>query len=126
MRTCVELRGSISVAHNPSFSPSWARVHGHDYLVVVGICVDEYAELVVDAAEASRKLTELLAKMDGRYLASGAERHSFREDEVYVVPCSLPGVSGECLAKHIADLVGASWVRVCESSLNGPCFYYEK
>jgi len=126
MQTCVELRGSISVAHKPSFSPGWARVHGHDYFITVGICVEGYRDLVVDADEASKKFREALARMDGKYLASPQERVALDAGEVYVVPCNLPGVSGECLAKHIADLVGAAWVRVCESSLGGPCFYFSK
>ncbi len=124
MKTCVEIRGSISVAHNPSFSPNWARVHGHDYVITVGICREGYSDLVIDADAASEKLRELLTEMDGKYLASPLERNP--PGGAYVVPCGLPGVSGECIAKHIADLVGATWVRVCESGFAAPCFYFEK
>ncbi|MFN3803661.1 MAG: 6-carboxytetrahydropterin synthase [Pyrobaculum sp.] len=124
MRTCVELRGSISVAHNPSFSPEWSRVHGHDYIITVGICKEGYVELVVDAGEAGKKLEAVLTHMDGRYLASSVEKDV--PQGAYVVPCSLPGVSGECIARHVAELIDATWVRVCESGLGGPCFYFEK
>jgi 6-pyruvoyl-tetrahydropterin synthase len=125
MRTCVELRGSISVAHNPSFSPSWARVHGHDYIITVAICKEGYADLVIDASEASEKLRKVLSEMDGKYLASPLEKPPLPSPHVYIVPCSLPGLSGECLARHIAELLGATWVRVCESGLAAPCFYFE-
>ncbi|WP_148682608.1 6-carboxytetrahydropterin synthase [Pyrobaculum ferrireducens] len=126
MRTCVELRGSISVAHRPAFSPAWGRVHGHDYHITAGFCRDGYHELVADAAEVGERFREILARMDGRYLASSSEPTQFGGDEVYVVPCGLAGVSGECLARHIAELIGATWVRVCESGLWSPCFYFER
>lgn len=126
MRTCVELRGSISAAHNPAFSPRWARVHGHDYVITVGICREGLVDLVVDASEASERLFKILSEMDGKYLASTQERPSIPSQDVYVVPCDLPGVSGECIARHIAELLGATWVRVCESSYNSPCFYVER
>ncbi|ABL88122.1 conserved hypothetical protein [Pyrobaculum islandicum DSM 4184] len=125
MRTCVELRGSISVAHNPSFSPKWARIHGHDYVITVGICRDGYTDVVVDAAEVSEKFRKVLTSMDGRYLASPFEKLPPDIKDVYIVPCSLSGVSGECLARHIAELMRASWVRICESGFGSPCFYYE-
>ncbi|MEM1519776.1 MAG: 6-carboxytetrahydropterin synthase [Pyrobaculum sp.] len=126
MRTCVELRGSISVAHNPAFSPQWARVHGHDYMITVGICREGAVDLVVDASIASKRLMEILKEMDGRYLASPSEDVRLPRENIYIVPCSLPGVSGECIAKHIADLLDATWVRVCESAYASPCFYVEK
>jgi 6-pyruvoyl-tetrahydropterin synthase len=126
MQTCVELRGSISVAHNPSFSPGWARVHGHDYVITVAICRNGYADVVVDAAQASERLRGVLAEMDGKYLASPLEKPPVQPSDVYVVPCGMPGVSGECLARHIADLLDATWVRVCESGLGAPCFYFAK
>lgn len=125
MRTCVELKGSISVAHRAKFSPQWAAVHGHDYVITVGICRDSYTELVVDADEAAKRLKEILQRMDGKYLASSSETTSLPQEEVYVVPCNLPGASGECIVRHVAELVGASWARICESSLQGPCFYVE-
>ncbi|MEM0462546.1 6-carboxytetrahydropterin synthase [Pyrobaculum sp.] len=126
MRTCVELKGSISVAHKPSFSTAWGRVHGHDYIITASICRDGFHDVVVDAGEAGERLRELLSKMDGKYLASSAEQVDLPEEEVYVVPCNAAGLSGECLAKHIADLLGASWVRVCESGYGAPCFLYER
>lgn len=126
MRTCVELRGSISVAHKPAFSPTWNRVHGHDYYITVGICKEGYHEVVVDASAAGDRFKELLAKLDGKYLASSSEQTPLSADEVYIVPCEAKGVSGECLAKHIADLMGATWVRVCESAYASPCFYFER
>jgi len=122
----VEVKGSISVAHNPSFSPNWARIHGHDYVVTVAICRDGYTDMVVDAAEAAERLRKVLAEMDGKYLASPLERPPLPSANVYVVPCGLPGVSGECLAKHIAELLNATWVRVCESALTAPCFYFSR
>ncbi|MEM0479638.1 MAG: 6-carboxytetrahydropterin synthase [Pyrobaculum sp.] len=126
MRTCVELRGSISVAHNPSFSPQWAKIHGHDYVITVGICRDGDADIVVDADTATKKLQQILASMDGKYLASSSEDvKKLGNIDVYVVPCSLPGLSGECLARHLANLMDADWVRVCESAFGAPCFYYE-
>ncbi|ACB40265.1 6-pyruvoyl trahydropterin synthase family protein [Pyrobaculum neutrophilum] len=126
MRTCVELKGSVSVAHNPSFSPKWARIHGHDYVITVGICREGYTDVVVDAAEAGDKFRALLASIDGKYLASPLENPPLEPSGVYTVPCGQPGVSGECLAKYIAELMGASWVRVCESGLGSPCFYFER
>ncbi|AET31843.1 hypothetical protein P186_0389 [Pyrobaculum ferrireducens] len=81
---------------------------------------------MADAAEVGERFREILARMDGRYLASSSEPTQFGGDEVYVVPCGLAGVSGECLARHIAELIGATWVRVCESGLWSPCFYFER
>ena len=121
MTTCVEVRGAISVAHRVP-GTAYASVHGHDYQVVAAICVEGFADMVSDADRLTARLRELLAGLEGRYLASTSEDPP--PIEHVRIPCGAPGVTGECLARFIAESLGASWVRVCESA--GPCFYYAR
>ena len=121
MRTCVEVRGVISVAHRVP-GTAYASVHGHDYQVTAAICISGFTDMVADADKLTAKLRELLAELEGKYLASSAEDPpSFTHVKI---PCKAPGLTGECLAKYIADRIGATWVRVCESA--GPCFFFSR
>lgn len=99
-------------------------MHGHDYWISVAFCGEGERGYVLDAAAASEELRRLLSAMNGRYLAAPGEAHGLGREEVYVVPCDAPGVSGECIAAYIGRRLGASWVKVCEGSPEGPCFYY--
>ncbi len=123
MRLCVEARGSISVAHRVGFSPGYSSIHGHDYVVLAAVCSDSEVDVVVDAAGLTERLSALLREMDGRYLVPTADETA--TGGTYLVPCNAQGVTGECIARHIARSLGATWVRVCESGLTSPCFYYE-
>ncbi|MEZ0248113.1 MAG: 6-carboxytetrahydropterin synthase [Thermoproteus sp.] len=122
MRLCVVAKGSIAVAHKPSFSPIMGSLHGHDYTIRVAVCGPDDVDYVVDADELQQRLNALLAEMNGKYLKSSREESA--PEPYYEVPCGPHGVTGECLARHIARSLGATWVEVCEGGLTSPCFYY--
>ncbi|AEA13194.1 MAG: 6-carboxytetrahydropterin synthase [Thermoproteus sp.] len=122
MRLCVVARGSISVAHKPSFSALKGTLHGHDYVIRAAVCGPDDVDYVVDADELQRRLWSLLAEMDGKYLKSSREGEA--PEPYYEIPCGPGGVTGECLARYIARHLGATWVEVCEGGLSTPCFYY--
>lgn len=110
------------MAHKPSFSQLAGTLHGHDYVVRVAVCGPEDVDYVVDAEELQRRLANALAEMHGKYLKSTREPDG--PEPYYEVPCGPGGVTGECLARHIARLLGATWVEVCEGGPTAPCFYY--
>jgi len=121
VKTCVEVRGAISVAHRVP-GTAYASIHGHDYQIVAAICVNGFSDMVGDADKLTAKLREVLMELEGKYLSSSSEdTPPFAHVKI---PCNAPGLTGECLAKYIADRIGATWVRVCESA--GPCFFYSK
>jgi 6-pyruvoyl-tetrahydropterin synthase len=122
VRLCVVARGSISVAHRPSFAAVKSGLHGHDYMIEAAVCGPDDVDYVVDADELQRRLWSLLAEMDGKYLKSSQEEGA--PEPYYEIPCGPGGVTGECLAKYIAQLLGATWVEVCEGGPSAPCFYY--
>lgn len=122
MRLCVVVKGSIAVAHKPSFSPVMGTLHGHDYVIRAAFCGPDDVDYFIDADELKRRLDGLLTQMHGRYLKS--EREADAPEPYFEIPCGPYGVTGECLARYIARALGATWVEVCESGLEAPCFYY--
>lgn len=116
------VRGYISVAHKPAFSPAMGTLHGHDYIVRAAVCGPEDANYVVDADALQRRLESLLAEMHGKYLKAAGEGAA--PEPYYEIPCGPDGATGECLARHVARSLGAAWVEVCEGGPTAPCFYY--
>ncbi len=110
------------MAHRVGFSPGYDTLHGHDYVVFAAVCSDGEVDVVVDAAGLTGRLSSLLKEMDGKYLVPTPGEAETAG--TYLVPCGAQGVTGECMARYIARRLGATWVRVCESGLTSPCFYY--
>jgi 6-pyruvoyl-tetrahydropterin synthase len=123
----------FSGAHRVRFSGVYGRLHGHNWVIRVRVCVRGRRDLVMDIDEFRSRLLPVINKFESRYLKSpGESRVGLGDDEYVELECMEEGVTSECLSWYLLGRVEgvlASMgigdveeiqVRSCDSSVN--CF----
>jgi len=130
--TCLDTEFMFSGAHRVRFSGVYGRLHGHNWVIRVRVCVNGRRDLIMDIDEFRARLLPVINELEGKYLrAPGESTAGLGEGEYVDVECMSDGVTSECLSWYILGRVEEALrsmgvraeevrVRSCDSSIN--CF----
>lgn len=123
----------FSAAHMIDGHPKCGRMHGHNYVVTIGLRSKHLTDgMVMDYGELARKVQPLVDLLDHHFICSNANRTAgdssrwAQEDAVYL---DIVQSTAECLAKWfwvMLNLLPASFVTVAETDGTTATFYVEE
>ncbi|PWV36957.1 MAG: hypothetical protein DJ555_04585 [Desulfurococcaceae archaeon] len=120
LRTCISVKSRFIAGHRvpENLSQKCSKIHGHNYLVRVKVCVDGSTPWVMDLDELSKAVNTLLEPLDHSYILSEGQEDIAGAKNVRL-PIKI--ASAEELSRWIYEslenmgIKGLSEVEVCET-----------
>lgn len=120
LRSCISVRSRFISGHKipENLSQKCSKIHGHNYLVKVRVCVDGGSPWVMDLDELYRAVNSLLEPLDHAYILSEDQEEVAGARNIRL-PIKI--ASAEEISRWIYEslrgigIVGVSEVEVCET-----------